>query len=111
MKLKKILASSKYALMTPKERNEVTFLWANDGWCYIPELKQRRKYVLANDGSVEILIQLWSYAIPMPQHTEKVTQKVLAKQPQVVLEETEKSSELYEEVPETQTANKKTHGR
>jgi hypothetical protein len=109
--LRKIQKSSQYALMTPKEMNEVTFLWANDGWCYIPELKQRRKYVLNNDGIVEVLVQVWAYAIPLPQHVEKVTQSVLQETPRVLQEQTEHSCELYEEVPETQTAHTKTHGR
>jgi hypothetical protein len=88
--------------------NEVTFLWARDGWCYIPELKQRRKYLLSKDGHMELLVQLWSYAIPNVENIEKVTQKVLQKSPQIWAEQTEHSCELYEEVPETQTKHKKT---
>ena len=86
--------------------NEVTFLWANDGWCYIPEIKQRRKYLLSNEGAVEILMQLWPYAIPKIEHTEHVTQKVLQEKPLILQEQVGDSSELYEESIRVQTENK-----
>jgi hypothetical protein len=89
--------------------NEVTFLWANDGWCYVPELKQRRKYILSKDGNIEMLIQLWHYVIPKVENVEQVTQMVLERNPLVWKEQVGDSCEIYEEVHQTQTERTKTH--
>lgn len=46
----------------------MTLIWANDGWCYIPQRKLRRK--LTETGC---LSQPWDGVIAIPEYIEETT--------------------------------------
>lgn len=47
---------------------KVTMIWANDGWCYIPQLNIRRKF--KEDKTIQ---ENWSGVIAMPEYIEELT--------------------------------------
>lgn len=57
------------------EQYEVTHIWANDGWCYIPEKNVRRRFI-----ETQIIQQNWNGVIAMPEYVEKATWKELCEQ-------------------------------
>ena len=56
---------------TPKFVKNVTILWCDDGWSYIPELNLRRQYY-AIKKSMKLRQELWEGTIPLPLHSEQV---------------------------------------
>ena len=46
---------------------KVTLIWANDGWCYIPQLSIRRKVTEA-----QYIKEVWDGVIAMPEYIEEV---------------------------------------
>lgn len=51
-----------------KENTKVTMIWANDGWCYIPQLSIRRKF-----KETHTIQEDWSGVIAMPEYIEELT--------------------------------------
>jgi hypothetical protein len=95
-------------LTSPKEVKEVTYIWSSDGWCYIPEVKMRQRFLTTNDSESLILIEeSWEGVIPLPQNLEKVTRYLLSEQPRCWMEENQYFSEIYVEQTTTQSKNKK----
>lgn len=43
-------------------------IWANDGWCYIPQLNIRRKF-----KETHTIEEDWSGVIAMPEYVEELT--------------------------------------
>ena len=43
-------------------------IWANDGWCYIPQLSIRRKF-----KETHTIEEGWSGVIAMPEYIEELT--------------------------------------
>ena len=56
-----------FNLKNPLKTQVVNFIWGNDGWCYIPELKIRQKYT-----ETKYFMEEWNGIIPMPCHHEKL---------------------------------------
>ena len=55
----------------PLSVQTVQFLWAADGWVYIPELRIRRRFFVTNNVT-QMLQQPWEGTIPLPEHSEEV---------------------------------------
>ena len=62
----------------PIESKNVTLIWANDGWCYIPQLKLRQRFTETHYTSEE-----WVGVIAMPEHIEQVTWALHSKEPRI----------------------------
>jgi hypothetical protein len=76
----------------------ITRIWAHDGWCYIPELKQRQKFFITDDPQVfRMEIESWTGIIPMSEHSEELKYCQISQTPLVWQEEAPWGSELYEE--------------
>jgi hypothetical protein len=43
-------------------------IWANDGWCYIPQLNIRRKF-----KETHTIEEDWEGVIPLPEYIEELT--------------------------------------
>lgn len=52
----------------PIESKNVTLIWANDGWCYIPELKIRQRFT-----ETHYTREKWVGVIAMPEYIEQIT--------------------------------------
>ena len=76
----------------------LTYLWCNDGWCYIPELKKRQVYWYNKDQDYYTIESVeWEGVIPMVEHHENIKMMVYSHSPRVWSEETEDFFEIYEE--------------
>ena len=99
-------------LGTPLKIDYVTYLWCNDGWCYIPEIDIRRKYhTTENPSELNITEEKWNGVFPVCEYLELVEMELYSKSPLIWKETILGSSELYVETTETQTKNKKTRDR
>ena len=76
---------------------QTTRIWAQDGWCYIPERSQRERFCVL-DGCLEMERQTWQGIIPLPEHQETIHYLVHSLQPLIWQEQGEGWAELYEEV-------------
>ncbi len=65
-------------LTKPIGSKNVTLIWANDGWCYIPQLKLRQRFTETHYTCEE-----WVGVIAMPHHIEQVTWALHSKEPRV----------------------------
>ena len=61
----------------------ITRIWANDGWCYIPELKKREKIFTVEKGNLRYESETWNGSIPLGEHTEQLTYYPLSQNPLV----------------------------
>ncbi len=101
-----------FELTNPQEEQEVTYMWASDGWCYIPELKTRQKFLVTDVHDQFMLMEEpWEGLIPLPENSEKVTRCLLSATPRVWLEENQYFSDVYVEQTSTQSKNKKSRAR
>jgi len=64
--------------LKPLKSVDATFLWGNDGWCYIPELKMRQKFT-----QTEYEYEKWEGVIAMPLNVEKLSWKLYSKSPRI----------------------------
>ena len=62
--------------LKPLKSVNATFLWGNDGWCYIPELKIRQKF-----SETDYVYEPWEGVIAMPLNVENLTWKLYCKAP------------------------------
>ena len=117
MKVKKITPDVyPFGLDNPKQVLHLTYLWGNDGWCYVPELKQRRRYKLEELGVIDLQIEDYVGVMPTILHEEAVLMTVYSqtkegKMPRVWSEKTEFSCDLFLEIDSIQSNHKKTRGR
>lgn len=97
MLLKKevVLSYSKKFTVKP-----ITRIWANDGWCYIPEFGERQKFISRSSDVFELQKQTWSGIIPSAEFIEPVEYMVLTKKPLAWVEKTEWGCEKFEESTE-----------
>ena len=77
MEYKKIEISSLHDAK-PIESKKVTFIWASDGWCYIPQLKLRQKFT-----EKRYCHEDWQGVIPMPEYIEQVNWTLYSKEPRI----------------------------
>ena len=82
---------SQFASSTPTVITKVTAIWANDGWCYIPQLNIRRKFT-----ETHYLKEDWDGVIAMPEYVETITWKEF---PDGVWQENEEAFQLKSSSP------------
>ena len=87
MEYKKLSIST---LSKPIESKKVTFIWSNDGWCYIPELKLRQKF-----SETRFTQEEWDGVIAMPEYIETVNRYVYSVSPLVWREKGSQFDEVY----------------
>ena len=87
MEYKKLSIST---LSKPIESKKVTFIWSNDGWCYIPELKLRQKF-----SETLFTQEEWDGVIAMPEYIETVNRHVYSVSPLVWREKGSQFDEVY----------------
>jgi len=80
-----------------KLTNTITRIWAQDGWCYIPELKERQRFFV-NENLFEMDFEVWNGVIPLPEHRETLSYSLERQKPRVWREQGEGWAELYEQV-------------
>ena len=80
----------------------ITRIWANDGWCYIPEQKKRQQFFDTENG---ILLKSETYdgIIPLQLHWEALVYMTSPEHPQSWVEMGNGWGELYEVIPTTQS--------
>lgn len=72
MEYKRIpLKQSLYLLTKSNEIRNIYRLWADDGWCYIPQLKKRERFT-----ETHFFSENWDGIIPIPLYSEQVLQYV-----------------------------------
>lgn len=74
----------------PLDTKQVTLLWAQDGWCYIPQLKIRQRFTEKLYYREE-----WTGVIALPEYIETVTWTLFSKEPLVWREQGPQYSEVY----------------
>ena len=87
----------KSQVSSSKSSSQITRIWAQDGWCYIPELSQRQRFSVVGEF-LEMEQEIWRGVIPMPEHRESLGYNVRGLQPLTWQEEGPGWAELYEEV-------------
>lgn len=92
--------------LTLKQTSIMAYYWCSDGWCYIPEISTRRKYLLV-DSDFELIEENWQGLIPVSEYSELVEVSVYSDYPRIWKESSSDFSELYVETIETQSKNKK----
>lgn len=107
---KMVPESYPFDLGTPIETKKLKYIWCNDGWCYIPEIKQRHKHLL-RESQIELQQEPWEGVIPLPLHVEEVTRVTYCQAPQVWKEQIGEFCELYVEQITNQSNHKKTRAR
>lgn len=96
-----------FELTKLKEGKEITYMWASDGWCYIPELKTRQKFLITPVTDEFIMTEEpWEGLLPLPQNLEKVMRYLLSQSPRIWLEENQLFSEIYVEQTTSQSKSK-----
>lgn len=86
----------KYLQMMP-----ITRMWANDGWCYIPELKRRDRFFQAENRLIEWKSETYDGIIPFPEHSEQLSYYLCSQSPLSWVEQGPWGFELYEEIRAT----------
>lgn len=74
---------------------QITRVWANDGWCYIPELKQRQQFFDTEKG-VFLNIENYDGIIPFPLYSESLSYRTSQGPLQSWVETGQWGSELYQ---------------
>ena len=64
--------------LKPLKSVNATFLWGNDGWCYIPELKIRQKFT-----ETEYIFENWDGVTAMPLNIEKLVWQLYSESPRI----------------------------
>jgi hypothetical protein len=94
--------SQTFSASKPKKTILITRIWANDGWCYVPELQQRHKFFNIDEHVMKIESESYSGSIPFPEHSELVTYLLLSEKPLRWAEQGAGWFEVFEEVPAIQ---------
>ncbi len=102
MKLRRIQKQS-FTSTKPLETKHVTYIWCNDGWCYVPELKQRKIYYTCKEkDQLSVEVSSWEGVIPLAEYVESIKMTVYSNSPMLWKEETEDFCEIYEEISSNQ---------
>jgi hypothetical protein len=84
---------------SPLEKHELTIIWGDDGWRYIPFLKLRDRFTQG-----KYYMQRWEGVLAMPRHIENdVTWTLYSHQPRMWRETTKWKDEIYEAKTPNQT--------
>lgn len=81
---------------TPLEEVTVTRVWAQDGWCYVPQLLKREKFTES-----EYHDQPWDGIIPLPVYTETLVRTIYSHSPMIWRERGMDFDEIFEETIST----------
>jgi len=92
--------------MKPIESKEVTLIWANDGWCYIPELRIRQKFTEKYYYNED-----WSGVIALPEYIENITWVLYSKEPRVWQEKGAQYNEIYSTKSQRRSNNSSVPGK
>jgi len=84
-------------LKKPIESKNVTLIWSNDGWCYIPQLKIRQKFT-----ETQYYREDWHGVIAMPEYIEQVNWILYSKEPLTWQE----NEDFFSQKVSTQKVNK-----
>ena len=77
---------------------DITRVWGNDGWCYIPELRVRQRFSASlHPHLLAFKSEPWSGAMPLAVHQEQVRYSLMARSPLIWQEQGIWGSERYEE--------------
>jgi hypothetical protein len=79
----------KLSTSASNESKKITLIWANDGWCYVPQLKMRRRFTETHYTQED-----WNGIIAIPQHIETIEWVLYSKAPLVWSENNEIFSEV-----------------
>ncbi len=109
MHIKRIRPESYPFDLTVIQSKDVTNLWSDDGWCYVPELQVRRKYrMMYEDDVFDVAEEPWNGVTPLSEYSEQVIWTLYSQSPRVWGEKGQGFSELYVETSQTQSKSKKT---
>lgn len=70
----------------------ITRIWAQDGWCYIPQLLKREKFT-----ETEFFEEDWDGVIPLPVYSETLIRMVYSHAPRIWREKGQEFDEIFEE--------------
>jgi hypothetical protein len=87
-----------FSASKPKKTILITRIWANDGWCYVPEMQQRHKFFTINEDVFRIATEDYTGAIPFPEHSELLTYALFSEKPLRWAEQRNRWCEEFEEV-------------
>jgi len=73
-----------------EKRVDVRMIWGVDGWCYVPQLKYRQKFL-----EKLYFLEAWEGVIPMSEYEESVTLTVYSQSPRHWRESSEHFDEVY----------------
>ena len=76
---------------------QITRIWAQDGWCYIPELKQRQRFFLNEETTLKLETETWTGVLPLAESVESLSYLLFSQKPLVWAEKSSWGVELYEE--------------
>jgi len=81
-----------------QEKKFITRVWAIDGWCYIPQLKERQKFLGHSSHEYEFIREPWDGIIPKCKHIEELIEyHVITQNPLSWGEKTPWSHERFSE--------------
>lgn len=87
-----------FSASNPKKTILITRIWANDGWCYVPEMQQRHKFFTISEDVFRMETEDYTGAIPFPEHSELVTYWLISEKPLRWAEQGNRWCEAFEEV-------------
>jgi hypothetical protein len=73
------------------KKQNVTLLWCDDGWCYIPALKLRQKFT-----ETKYFHEKWDGVIATPLYIEDITWTLFSEKPRAWSETSDQFSEFYQ---------------
>jgi len=100
--------SQTFSASKPKKTILITRIWANDGWCYVPELQQRHKFFNIDEHVMKLESENYSGSIPFPEHSELLTYLLFSEKPLRWAEQGPGWSEAFEELDATIPVSKRT---
>lgn len=110
MLIQRLIPESYPLTLTSKDIKTIHYYWCSDGWCYIPELNLRRKYLTTSDQKLFEMVECpWEGVVPLVENLEEVEVTLYSEFPRIWKEKTSYLCELYVEKQESQNKNKKNH--
>lgn len=76
----------------------ITRIWANDGWCYIPELKLRQKFFHIEQDVFRLINETYDGITPFSQHSELLTYILYSNSPLAWAEQDSWGIESYAQI-------------
>ena len=94
MLLKREIVHSFYKIL---DKRTITRIWADDGWCYVPEFGERHKFIEHSADVFEFRNEIWNGIIPSCEYQEPVEYVLITKKPLVWVEKTQWACEKFQE--------------